>query len=128
MLTYLFSTVRQTLDRLRIPYQEPPLDFGPFSLGDARYVEWLLSDSGWTGVRVEPVERPMIMVGTHTSSDELSTAEWLRMGPANALLEGQPEEVYAEAAKDWLQAVKERLTDQGLRFNVLLHVITAKRP
>jgi len=128
MFTYLFSSVRQTLDRLRIPYQEPPLDFGPFSLGDARHVEWLLSDNGWTGVRVEPVERPMTMVGTHTSSDPQWTAEWLRMGPANALLEGQPEEVYAEAAKDWLQAVKERLTDQELRFNVLLHVITAKRP
>ena len=28
MFTYLFSSVRQTLDRLRIPYQEPPLDFG----------------------------------------------------------------------------------------------------
>ena len=36
---------------------------------------------------------------------------------------GNPEEVYAEAAKDWLQAVKERLTDQELRFSVLLHVI-----
>ena len=70
----------------------------------------------------------MTMVGTHTSSDQQSTAEWLRMGPVNALLEGQSEEVYAEAAKDWLQAVKERLTDQELRFNVLLHVITAKRP
>ena len=42
MFSYLFSSVRQTLDRLRIPYQEPPLDFGPFSLGDPRYVGWLL--------------------------------------------------------------------------------------
>ena len=31
---FLFNSVRQTLDRLHIAYQEPPLDFGPFSLGD----------------------------------------------------------------------------------------------
>ena len=50
------------------------------------------------------------------------------MGPANALLEGQPEPVYAEAADDWAQAIKQRATGEGLQFNVLLHVITAKRP
>ena len=50
------------------------------------------------------------------------------MGPANALLEGQPEDVHAEAANDWVQAIKQRVTDQGLQFDVLLHVITAKRP
>ena len=26
---FLFNSVRQTLDRLHIAYQEPPLDFGP---------------------------------------------------------------------------------------------------
>jgi hypothetical protein len=50
------------------------------------------------------------------------------MGPANALLEGQPEDVHAEAANDWVQAIKQRATDEGLQFGVLLQVITAKRP
>jgi SAM-dependent methyltransferase len=125
MFRFLFNSVRQTLDRLDIAYQEPPLDFGPFSLGDARYVEQLLSDSGWTEIQIEEVERPMTMAAWETSIDQQSAADWLRMGPANALLEGQPEDVYAEAANDWVQAVKQRAADKGLHFDVLLQVITA---
>ena len=33
--------------------------------------------------------------------------------------------MYAEAANDWVQAVKQRAADKGLQFNVLLQVITA---
>jgi hypothetical protein len=33
--------------------------------------------------------------------------------------------VYAEAANDWVQAVKQRAADKGLQFDVLLQVITA---
>jgi hypothetical protein len=35
--------------------------------------------------------------------------------------------VHAQAANDWVQAIKQRATDEGLQFDVLLHVITAKR-
>jgi hypothetical protein len=55
-----------------------------------------------------------------------SAVEWLRTGPVNALLAGQPEGAYAEAASDWLQVMKERSADQALRFDVLLHVISAR--
>jgi trans-aconitate methyltransferase len=125
MFNFLFNSVRQTLDRLNIAYQEPPLDFGPFSLGDAAYVEQLLSQSGWTDVRIEQVERPMTMAESETSIDQESAADWLHQGPANALLEGQPKDVYAQAANDWVQAVKQRAADKGLQFDVLLQVITA---
>jgi len=125
MFNFLFNSVRQTLDRLNIAYQEPPLDFGPFSLGDAPYVEQLLSQSGWTDVRIEQVERPMTMAEPETSIDQESAADWLHQGPANALLEGQPKDVYAQAANDWVQAVKQRAADKGLQFDVLLQVITA---
>jgi hypothetical protein len=127
MTRFLFNSVRQTLDRLDIAYQEPRIDFGPFSLGDSRYVEQLLSGNGWTDVRIEEVERPMTMPESENSIDQQSAADWLHMGPANALLEGQPEDVYAEAANDWVQAVKQRAADEGLQFDVLFHVITAKR-
>jgi ubiquinone/menaquinone biosynthesis C-methylase UbiE len=125
---FLFNSVRQTLDRLHIAYQEPPLDFGPFSLGDAPDVKQLLGESGWTEIQIEEVERPMTMAAWETSIDQQSAVEWLHMGPANALLEGQPENVHAQAANDWVQAVKQRATEEGLQFDVLLHVITAKRP
>jgi hypothetical protein len=124
----LFESVRHTLDRLHIAYREPPLDFGPFSLGDDRYVEQLLAESGWTDIQIEQVERPMTMAAWETSIDQQSAVDWLHMGPANALLEGQPEDAHAEAANDWVQAIKQRATDEGLQFDVLLHVITAKRP
>jgi SAM-dependent methyltransferase len=126
MFTFMFNSVQRTLDRLGIQYQEPPLDFGPFSLGDARYVERLLSENGWSDVRFEQVERPLIMVEPRTSLNQESAVEWLRTGPVNALLAGQPEDAYAEAASDWLQVMKERSADQELRFDVLLHVISAK--
>src|SRR5512133_2418365 len=119
---FLFNSVRQTLDRLHIAYQEPPLDFGPFSFGDDRYVEQLLGESGWTEIQIEEVERPMTMAAWETSIDQQSAVDWLHMGPANALLEGQPEDVHAEAANDWVQAIKQRATDEGLQFDVLLHV------
>jgi hypothetical protein len=125
MFNFLFNSVRQTLDRMNIAYQEPPLDFGPFSLGDAPYVEKLLSQSGWTDVRIEEVERRMTMAESETSIDQESAADWLHQGPANALLEGQPKDVYAEAGNDWVQAVKQRAADKGLQFDVLLQVITA---
>jgi len=125
MFNFLFNSVRQTLDRLNIACQEPPLDFGPFSLGDAPYVEQLLRQSGWTDVRIEEVERPMTMAESETSIDQESAADWLHQGPANALLEGQPKDVYAEAAYDWVQAVNQRAADKGLQFDVLLQVITA---
>jgi SAM-dependent methyltransferase len=128
MTRFLFASVRQTLDRLHVAYQEPPLDFGPFSLGDLRYVEQLLGGSGWTDVRVETLERPMTMVELETSIDQQGATDWLHMGPANTLLEGQPEDVYGEAAKDWLQAVKQRAADPGPQLDVLFHVITARRP
>ena len=126
MFTFMFNSVQRTLDRLGIQYQEPPLDFGPFSLGDARYVERLLSENGWSDVRFEQVERPLIMVEPRTSLNQESAVEWLRTGPVNALLAGQPEDAYAEAASDWLQVMKERSVDQELRFDVLLHVISGK--
>src|SRR4029453_14708522 len=125
---FLFDSVGGTLDRLKITYQEPPLDFGPFSLGDDRNVEQFLSESGWTDIQIEKVERPMTMAAWETSIDQQSAVDWLHMGPANALLEGQPQDVHAEAADDWVQAIKQRASDEGLQFDVLLHVITAKRP
>ena len=125
MFNFLFNSVRQTLDRLNIAYQEPPLDFGPFSLGDAPYVEQRLSQSGWTDVRIAEVERPMTMAESETYIDQESAADWLHQGPANVLLEGQPKDVYAEAANDWVQAVTQRAADKGLQFDVLLQVITA---
>ena len=67
----------------------------------------------------------MIMAESETSLDQESAADWLHQGPANALLEGQPKDVYAEAANDWVQAVKQRAADKGLQFDVLLQVITA---
>ena len=70
----------------------------------------------------------MTMAAWETSIDQQSAADWLHMGPANALLEGQPEDVHAQAANDWVQVVKQRATDEGLQFDVLLQVITAKRP
>jgi hypothetical protein len=96
-------------------------------LGDDRYVEQLLGESGWTEIRIEEVERPMTMAAWEASIDQQSAVDWLQMGPANALLEGQPEDVHAEAANDWVQAMKQRATDDGLQFDVLLQVITAKR-
>jgi hypothetical protein len=125
---FLFKSVQQTLDRLHIAYQEPPLDFGPFSLGDDRYVEGLLGESGWTDIQIEEVERPMTMAAWETSINQQSAVDWLHMGPANALLEGHPQDVHAEAANDWVQAIKQRATAEVLQFDVLLHVITAKRP
>jgi hypothetical protein len=68
----------------------------------------------------------MIMAGSETSIDQQSAADWLHQGPANALLEGQPKDVYAEAANDWVQAVKQRTADRGLQFDALLQVITAR--
>ena len=70
----------------------------------------------------------MTMAAWETSIDQQSAVDWLHMGPANALLEGQPEAVHAQAANDWVHAVKQRATDEGLQFDVVLHVITAKRP
>ena len=70
----------------------------------------------------------MTMVEPPASWNQDSAGEWLRTGPVSALLAGQPEDVYAEAASDWLHAVKERSTDRELRFDVLLHVISAKHP
>ena len=125
---FLFNSVRQTLDRLHIAYQEPPLDFGPFSLGDDRYVEQLLGESGWTDIHIDEVERPLTMAAWETSIDQQSAVDWLHMGPTNALLEGQHEDVHAQAANDWVRAIKQRATGEGLQFDLLLHVIRAKRP
>src|SRR6187200_554868 len=72
---FLFNSVRQTLDRLHVAYQEPPLDFGPFSLGDDRYVEQLLSEGGWTDIQIEEVERPMTMAAWETSIDQQSAVD-----------------------------------------------------
>jgi hypothetical protein len=55
------SRLTVSLRDMHTAYQEPPLHFGPFSLGDDRYVEQLLSESGWTDIQIEEVERPMTM-------------------------------------------------------------------
>ena len=56
----------------------------------------------------------MTMAAWETSIDQQSAVDWLHMGPANALLEGQPEDVHAEAAKRLGPGYKQRATDEGL--------------
>ena len=85
--------------------------------------EWL------NDVRVEQVERPLIMVEPRTSWNQESAVEWLRTGPSKCAASRRDnlEDAYAEAASDWLQVIKESSADEELRFDVVLHVISAKR-
>jgi SAM-dependent methyltransferase len=108
------------------PDPEPPHDPGPLAFAEAGYVEEILAQAGFAGIRIETVTAPLPCAGS--AADEAAFARVV--GPLARLIETrQP-----DAAK--LAAIVEELTDRfrpyqsaaGVRIPATLHYVAALRP
>lgn len=121
MLTTATATQILGMDRAPLPESGAP---GPFSLADPAVIEKLLTDAGFTDVRVESVEAPFLFAGDGTEATEriLSAGP---LGPAFlAADEGRRREVIAGV----VAALEHHRGEAGFEVPAASWCITARRP
>ena len=108
---------------------QPPLDIdapGPFAFADGRKVERVLTDAGFTGIALRPVD-VMFDAGAGGGLDA-AVESALQIGPASRALQDQPEAVRAEAAAAIRSALAAHETADGVMVEGRIWIVTARNP
>jgi SAM-dependent methyltransferase len=121
-----YQVVTATLDRLGASYVPLPSDVGPFGFGDEPYVRSILDAGGWVDVDVRVDNRTLHLGGTSSVASAVETV--IDLGPASALVQGQPPQVVT-AVRTALTAEFEQLHDgAGVAVSGGFKIISARRP
>jgi SAM-dependent methyltransferase len=108
---------------------QPPSDPhapGPFAFADADRVTRILQDAGFGSVRVEGMERDLLVGGGGSLDDTVGFL--LQMGPAGAALRDAPKDLRAKAADAVREAITPFQGDQGVRMPAAAWLFQATRP
>jgi hypothetical protein len=108
---------------------QPPSDPhapGPFAFADADRVTRILQDAGFGSVRVEGMERDLLVGGGGSLDDTVGFL--LQMGPAGAALRDAPKDLRAKAADAVREAIAPFHGDAGVRMPAAAWLFTAVRP
>jgi SAM-dependent methyltransferase len=110
------SGVAGVLRDLLPPSPPPdPLAPGPFAFADRGRISTILGDSGWSDVRVEPLDREMVQFAAATLDD--AVARSLRIGPAARALAGVSDDLRAKAAVAVRGYLAPQVTPNGVISN-----------
>ena len=105
---------------------EPPAPGAPgqFSFADQGRVQGILSDAGFTDIRIEAQDRPFVV----TASTDLDTAVEvvLTRGPAVRLLTGADAATLEKIRADLEPVLRPHITDQGLVLGAAVWVVSAR--
>jgi SAM-dependent methyltransferase len=109
-----------------LPPAPPPDPYapGPFALADRDRVRSILDQSGWSDVRIEPLDRDMVQFAAGTLDD--AVARSLRIGPGARALAGASDQLRAEAAvvvRDYLAA---QFTPNGVISHGAVWLVTSR--
>ena len=109
----------------------PPADPeapGPFSFGDPARVERILTEAGFTEVRIVAVDHPVLFgVGdTPDAAVEDAVANAVKVGPLERALKTQPDGVRTRALAAVRDAYQTRLTPSGVLIDAAGWMVTAK--
>lgn len=108
---------------------QPPIDLdapGPFAFADARKVERILTEAGFTGIALRPVD-VMFDDGAGGGLDA-AVESALQIGPASRALQDQPEAVRTEAAAAIRAALAAHETADGVMVEGRIWIVTARNP
>jgi SAM-dependent methyltransferase len=106
------------------PLPPPPDPFapGPFAFADADRLRGILSDAGFEGVRIEPLDA---LIGAPTLDQAVDVA--LKVGPLGALLRDQPDK--AGLVVDAIRAaLAPYVTPDGVRLPSATWIVRASAP
>lgn len=85
---------------------------GPFAFADADRIRTILDDSGWSDVRIEPLDREVVQFAAGTLDD--AVARSLRIGPGARTLAGASDALRAEAAVVVRDYLAPKFTPNGI--------------
>lgn len=124
--TLPYEAARRALDRAGAAYDEPPPDRGPFSLGDRTRIAEVLGASGWGEVEIDSptVSLPVGGPGSHLGD---LARQSLGTGHAGVLLEGRPDQVWADAERDLADVLGEYAGPGGVRVPSVFRLVRARR-
>ena len=108
---------------------QPPSDPhapGPFAFADAERVTRILQDAGFGSIRVEGMERDLLVGGGGSLDDTVRFL--LQMGPAGAALRDAPKDLRVKAADAVREAIAPFHGDEGVRMPAAAWLFQATRP
>jgi SAM-dependent methyltransferase len=106
------------------PNPEAP---GPFSFGDPARVERILTQAGFSSIRIAAFDHP-VLFGAGDSPNaavEDAVANAIKVGPLERALKDQPEDIRDRAITAVRAAYRERLTSEGVVIDGAAWVVTA---
>lgn len=107
-----------------IPNVPPPGSPGPFAFADADRVRQILTDAGWSDVEVEPFRTELLVAGG-ASMDE--AVDYYADDVFGRMLLADADDDTRTAAKGALrEALEEHVTDDGIRLEGAVWVVTAR--
>jgi len=124
--TLPYETVRRALERARVAYEEPAADGGPFSLSDPDRVREILEGAGWSEATVDTRSVVVQISGPDVDVSQVAR-ELLSIGHTGALVTDQPEAVRADAERDLVDALSQRVTSACLTLNATVRAVSARR-
>jgi len=112
--------------RLGVTLALPPVDGGPFALGDPDRLRQLLTAAGWSDVAIVEDQRPLYLGGPG-ASDEQAAAFVVNFGFERLILTGQPAEVLAAVRHDLGAALHQWRDDVGVGLPGGFLLVSARR-
>jgi SAM-dependent methyltransferase len=96
---------------------------GPFAFADAGRLRTILDDSGWSDVRIEPLDREMVQFAGGTLEDAASRS--LRIGQGGRALAGASGELRAKATVAVREYLAPQWTPDGILSNGAVWLVTS---
>lgn len=121
LLTTATATQILGIDRPPLP---PPGSPGPFSLADPVATERLLTDAGFTDIRLESIEAPFIFPGDGTAAAE----RILSAGPLGSAFLAADQSRRREVVTGVVSALAHHRGEDGFEVPAASWCITARRP
>jgi len=120
---WMMTPMTAALQHLPPPPPPPdPFAPGPFAFADADRLRGILSDAGFEGVRIEPLDA---LIGAPTLDQAVDVA--LKVGPLGALLRDQPDR--AGLVVDAIRAaLAPYVTAEGVRLPSATWIVRASAP
>lgn len=111
---------------VKLPPPPAPEEPGPFAFGDASRVERILSEAGFAGIELEPLDLPMQLGAT---SDLQSAVDLtFEIGPLSRLLVDAEPEIREKVREAVHSALSRYHTPSGVALPSAVWIVTARNP
>lgn len=109
---------------IELPASTPPDEPGPFAFAGGDRVRRILADAGFAEIRVDPLERDLLLGKTVEGAAEHA----VQLGPLGNVLREAPDAVQARVAEEMREAMSPHLQPDGVRLGCSCWLATAVAP